>query len=72
MQVDVDRIEELVSPLVEIQRLRSKLSAHAAGNEAATIRRDLLKQYGSPKGHIEDLSTKLRASLVALDDIFKA
>lgn len=72
MQVDVDRIEELVSPLVEIQRLRSKLSAHAAGNEAAAIRRDLLKQYGSPKGHIEDLSTKLHASLVALDGIFKA
>jgi hypothetical protein len=70
MQVDADRIDELVFSLVETQRLRSKLSAHAAGNEAATIRRELLKEYGSPKGHIEDLATKLRASLVALDTIF--
>jgi len=68
-QVDADRIDELVSPLVETQRLRSKLSAHAAGNEAATIRKELLKEFGSPKAHIEDLATKLRESLVALDAI---
>jgi len=68
-QVDADRIDELVSPLVETQRLRSKLSAHAAGNEAATIRKELLKEFGSPKAHIEDLATKLNASLVALEAI---
>lgn len=69
MSVDPDRIDELVFPLVETQRLRSKLSAHAAGNEAAKIRGELLKQYGSAKGHIEDLATKLHESLVAIDEI---
>lgn len=71
MQVDTDRIDELMFPLVETQRLRSKLSAHAAGNEAATIRKELLKEFGSPKAHIENLATKLHASLVTLDAIMR-
>lgn len=71
LSVDEDRISEITVPLVELQRLRSKLGAHTGGNEAAAIRRDLLKEFGSPRAHVEDLATKLSGSLVALDSILK-
>lgn len=59
---EADAIES-VSPLVELQAFRSKMSAHAGGREAATMRRDLLRKYGTPKGHVEDLAGRLDATL---------
>lgn len=71
LSVDEDRISEIVDPLVEVQRLRSKLGAHSGGTEAAAIRRDLLKEFQSPRAHIAALATKLAGSLDALESIFK-
>lgn len=71
LSVDEDRISELVEPLVEVQRLRSKLGAHTGGTETAAIRRDLLKEFGTPRAHIEALAARLSVALDALESILK-
>lgn len=71
LSVDEDRISEIVEPLVEVQRLRTKLGAHAGGTEAAAIRRALLKEFHSPRAHIEALAVKLSGALDALELILK-
>lgn len=67
--VDESRVQELISPLEEIQLLRTKLAAHAGANEAAEIRRRLLREHGTPKAHIEAMSARLNASLGGIAEI---
>ena len=64
--VESDRVGEVVDPLVQLQKLRTKLDAHAGGGEATTIRRELLKQFRTPRAHIHALATDLTASLAAI------
>lgn len=72
LSVAEDRISEIMDPLFEVQRLRTKLGAHAGGVEAATIRRELLKEFQTPRAHIEALATKLSESLNALSSVCKS
>ncbi|MFL9966591.1 hypothetical protein PQR02_37640 [Paraburkholderia sediminicola] len=71
LEVDDDRLAEICSPLFEVQRLRSKLGGtHASGDEANAIRKQLIKTYGTPLGHIKALAAQLSQSLAALDELF--
>ena len=69
-QIDSDRASQLVEPLKTLQHLRTKLAAHAAGDEASTIRRGLLKQFKHPRAHIATLASHLDQSLNAICAIF--
>jgi hypothetical protein len=69
--VDEFRVQELVSPLEDIQLLRTKLAAHAGTNEATQIRRRLLREHGTPKAHIEFMSARLNASLSGITEIIE-
>lgn len=63
------RVTEIVDPLRELQRLRTKLDAHAGGSEAAAIRRELLRKFRTPRAHIHALATELTASLESIKSI---
>jgi hypothetical protein len=69
--VESDRVAEVVDPLSELQRLRTKLDAHAGGSEATTIRRELLREFETPRAHINGLATDLAASLGSIDSILR-
>lgn len=67
--VESDRVAEVVDPLVQLQKLRTKLDAHAGGDEATAIRRALLKRFQTPRAHIHALATDLTASLEAINSM---
>lgn len=67
--VDEVHAQELVAPFEEIQFLRTKLAAHASGGEATQIRRNLLRQHGTPKAHIEAMASRLNISLNSIGEI---
>src|SRR5690606_4548975 len=50
---DPQAVADIVAPLVELQKLRTKLSAHSGGAEAKTLRAALLRKHKSPRGHVE-------------------
>ena len=58
-----------IAPLLELQRLRTKLVAHSAGSEAQRIRSNLIRTHGSPYKHIDDLCGQLADSLRQLTDL---
>ncbi|MFS2033413.1 hypothetical protein ACEN8I_05230 [Polaromonas sp. CT11-55] len=60
---DEDQAETLVKPFGELQFFRTRLAAHAGGAGAAQLRQDLLKEYGTPRQHIDSLAGRLSASL---------
>ena len=59
-------VEEVILPLRTVQQLRTKLGAHSGGSEAASIRADLLREYKTPRLHIEHLCDQLVRSLYLL------
>lgn len=67
--VDEDQARQLVAPLEQTQFLRTKLTAHAGGKGAATIRRELLSAHETPRAHIAALTTELNESLLAISQI---
>jgi hypothetical protein len=69
LEVDADQVSMLVDPFVQVQMLRSKLAAHAGGNEAEKIRKDLILKFKSPKKHIEELCVQLTSSLTAISEL---
>ena len=66
---DEDRAAELVSPFEQLQSLRSKLVAHAGGEESAKIRRRLLTEFQTPRAHIEALVADVHHSLAQVAEI---
>ena len=62
-------VAEAIEPLRDLQRLRSKLVAHSAGSQAQRIRSTLIRTYGSPYDHINDLCGRLARSLRLLDNL---
>lgn len=58
-----ERAQEITKSLRELQRLRNKLYAHDTGPRKAQLYESLLREHGSPRGHIEDLCTRLLKSL---------
>jgi hypothetical protein len=62
-------VDEVISPLRTVQELRTKLGAHSGGSEAARIRADLLREYKTPRLHIEHLCDQLMRSLYLLRNL---
>ena len=59
--------------MFEVQRLRSKLGGtHASGDEATAIRKQLVKTYRTPLGHVKALAAQLSESLAALSELFES
>lgn len=58
-----ERAREIAEPLRKLQELRNKLYAHDTGAKRAQLYESLLMEHGSPRGHIEDLCTRLLTSL---------
>ena len=69
---DEDQAETLVKPFGELQFFRTKLAAHVGGAGAAQLRQDLLKEYGTPRQHIDSLAGRLSASLKDISTILDA
>lgn len=63
-------VAEIVAPFQETQGLRTQLDAHTGGAEATARRANLLKEHGSPRGHIESLCARLERSLARMTEIF--
>lgn len=68
--IDGEIIDQAITPLRELQGLRTKLSAHAGATEAAGIRAALLREHGSPKAHVAALCDQLTAALEILRSVF--
>jgi hypothetical protein len=49
---------EVTAPLHELHYIRSRVKAHDAGSEVATIRRNVLKEHGTFVKHSRSLSTR--------------
>ncbi len=59
-------VNEVILPLRTVQELRNKLGAHSGGSEAGSIRANLLREYKTPRSHIEHLCDQLVRSLYLL------
>ncbi|MGO8758576.1 MAG: hypothetical protein ACLQG3_10670 [Terracidiphilus sp.] len=66
-----ETIDEVIAPLRIVQELRTKLGAHSGGNEAASIRADLLRKHKTPRLHIEHLSGQLVRSMDLLRKLWQ-
>lgn len=67
--VEEDRAQRLIVPFQELHFLRTKLKGHAAGQEAAEIRRKKISDYGSYKKHFEALCTECDESFRTIIEI---
>jgi hypothetical protein len=61
---------KIVIPLKKVHSLRTKLKGHASGDEAITIRKQTLTDYGSHKNHFRILSEECDQSLRAIAEAF--
>ncbi len=68
---DLDQADALVKPLGDLQFFRTRLAAHAGGAGAAQVRQDLLKEYGTPRQHIDFLAGRLRTALKDISSILR-
>ena len=57
---------EVLTPLKTLQNLRTKLSAHSGGSEAAALRAELTRKHSTSRAHIGHLSGELLRSLKLL------
>ncbi len=62
-------VGEVISPLRTVQELRTKLGAHSGGSEATSIRAELLREYKTPRLHVEHLCGQLVYSLDVLRNL---
>jgi hypothetical protein len=65
-----EHASQITEPLVSLHNLRSKLKGHAAGDEAAKIRRALLTQYGTYRAHFRALCDGVDKTIRTLTEIF--
>lgn len=67
-----DVVTEVIQPMRDLQNLRTKLDAHSGGAEANRLRASLLRQYKSPRGHVERTCSQLVRSLLTLKGLYKS
>jgi hypothetical protein len=60
----------LMSPFHEVHNLRSKLKGHASGEEAARIRKQALKEFGTFRQHFSQLCSDCDESLNIITEAF--
>lgn len=70
LSVEGEQVQEIIQPFRDLQFLRTKLSAHANGQEAAKIRADLLREHKTSKNHIINLCERLEKSLSSFSEIY--
>jgi hypothetical protein len=68
---DEDHAREILGPFHDVHNLRSKLKGHTSGQEAAQIRKDALRDFGSFRKHFENLCTRCDDSLKTIINAFK-
>jgi hypothetical protein len=68
---DLDQADALVKPLGDLQFFRTNFSAHVGGARAAQVRKDLLKEHGTPRQHIDSLAGRLGAALKDVSSILR-
>jgi hypothetical protein len=62
--------KQIVAPLKKAHSLRTKVKGHASGDEATAIKKQILTDYGSYKGHFYALSEECDQSLRTLAKAF--
>ena len=68
--INTQEVEQIISPLVEIQYLRTKFSAHLSEpNEKDHIRKKLISKHGSLKDHFHDLIERTDKSFKSLSKL---
>lgn len=68
---DEDHARRILGPFHDVHNLRSKLKGHTSGQEAAQIRKDALRDFGSFRKHFENLCTRCDDSLKMIINAFK-
>jgi hypothetical protein len=68
---DEAHARELLGPFHEVHNLRSKLKGHTSGQEAAQIRKDALRDFGSLRKQFENLCARCDDSLKTIINAFK-
>lgn len=58
-----ERIRKITEPFYHLRDLRNRLYGHDSGPRKTQLYASLLKEHGSPRGHVEDLCTRLVKSL---------
>lgn len=64
--LDEDRALMTIKPLQTLHHFRSKVKGHASGEEAVSIRQDILSSYGSFRNHYRHLLSECDNSLQAI------
>jgi hypothetical protein len=65
-----DDARKIVGPLKDAHHLRSKLRGHASGDEAESIRKQILTEYGSYNKHFRSLAEAVDQSIRAIGEAF--
>ena len=61
-----DQAKEIVGPFQELNYVRSKISGHATGEEAKTIKSNIIRTYKTFSSHFRNLSTRCDKSIRTL------
>jgi hypothetical protein len=69
-KIDGQLVNEVVSPLIELQLFRTKFSAHLSGSESKKIRKDLISKFGNLRNHYRDLLMRLEKAIKSLIELF--
>lgn len=67
---DDDHAREIMSPFHSVHNMRSILKGHTKGTEAEKIRKDALKEFGSFRGHFENLCSSCDESMEIIVEEF--
>lgn len=66
-----DDAKRVMAPLKEAHELRTKVKGHASGKHAVAIKKQILADHGSYKGHFRSLCEKCDQSLRSIAEAFK-
>jgi len=67
---DDDHAREIMSPFHSVHNMRSILKGHTKGTEAEKMRKDALKEFGSFRGHFENLCSSCDESIGIIVEAF--
>lgn len=69
LELDQDRIGEIIEPLRELNSLRTKMSGHASGKGAREMKAEVLKKYKTYPSHFRSLATQCDTAIHDLQTI---
>jgi hypothetical protein len=69
---DEDDAKNIISPLRQLNHLRTKLKGHTPGTEAETIKKQTLKEYRTYKEHFKNLFAQCDESIEELTNAFQS